>query len=111
MTDADTRQKQEEEKAMENIPEFIEGGPMTEYEQMQAHYNRIQQKEYAKEHGRHGAEMFAAGIVEGMRQAIHAIETNRQEVQPLQKWAGMNAAIAAIEKAIGAAQEATQGGD
>lgn len=49
---------------------------------------------------RHGSAMFATGVIEGLRQAIYAIETNRTEVQPSNKWPGMNAAIAAVEQAI-----------
>lgn len=84
----------QEQQAMDNIPEFVE--PLTEYDRMKAKFDEIQEKERA----RHGQAMFANGVIEGLRQAIHAIATERTEVQPSSKWPGMNAAIAAVERAI-----------
>ncbi len=82
-------------RALDNIPEFTEGGGSTEYDNMKIHYDRLK-----KEQTRHGAAMFATGVVEGLRQAIHAIETERQERQPSREWSGMKAAVTAIERAI-----------
>lgn len=65
-------------RALDNIPEFSD----------------------SQEHARHGAAMFATGIIEGLRQAIYAIENDRKEIQPSRNWPGMNCAIAAIERAI-----------
>jgi hypothetical protein len=79
---------------MDNIPEFTD--EPTEYDRLKAQYDRL----VAAEQARHGASMFATGVIEGLRQAIHAIETERTEVQPSGKWPGMNAAIAAVERAI-----------
>lgn len=79
------------EERMDNIPEFG-----SEYDHLKAQYDRLKEKE----HARHGAAMFATGVVEGLRQAIYVIETERTEVQPSSKWQGMNAAIAAVERAI-----------
>ena len=80
-----------EQRALENIPEFG-----TEYDHLKAQYDRLKENE----HARHGAAMFATGVVEGLRQAIYAIETERTEVQPSSKWQGMNSAIAAVEREI-----------
>lgn len=82
--------------ALDNIPEFSEGGGATEYDHLKAHYYRLKEQEQA----RHGAAMFANGVIEGLRQAIYAIDTDRKEMQPSGKWPGMNAAIAAMERAI-----------
>ena len=87
---------------MDDIPEFHQDE--TEYDRMKAHYDRIQKIE----HARHGAAMFATDVIEGLRQAIYAIETDRREVQPSNKWPGMNAAIAAIEHAISQRQAEKQ---
>lgn len=93
-----------EQMSMDNIPEFSEGGGPTEYDHLKAHYDRLKENE----HARHGAAMFATGVIEGLRQAIYAIETNRREVQPSGKWPGMNAAIAAVEHAISQRQTETK---
>ena len=77
---------------MDNIPEFYE----TEYDLYKSQYDRM----LKKEHMRHGKAMFEAGIVEGMRQAIHVIKTRKEDVEPSGKWPGMNAAISAIESRI-----------
>lgn len=85
---------------MDNIPEFYETEEDrpddSEYGRMKARYDRLKENE----HARHGAAMFATGVIEGLRQAIHAIETDRRETQPSHKWPGMNAAIAAVERTI-----------
>jgi len=85
-----------EQRALDNIPEFSEGSSVTEYDHMKAHYDRIKNNE----HARIGAAMFASGVIEGLQQAIHAIETEKRDVQPSRNWAGMNAAVAAVEQAI-----------
>jgi len=79
---------------LDNIPEFHQDE--TEYDRLKARSDMLKESE----HARHGAAMFTTGVIEGLRQAIHAIETERKEVQPSGKWAGMNAAIAAVEAAI-----------
>lgn len=79
---------------MDNIPEFHQDE--TEYDRMKARYDQLKENE----HARHGAAMFATGVIEGLRQAIHAIDVDRREVQPSAKWPGMNAAIAAVERTI-----------
>lgn len=79
---------------IDNIPEFLESP--TEYNRLKARYDQLQ----ANEHALHGAAMFAIGVIEGLRQAIYAIDTDRKEAQPSGKWPGMNAAIAAVERAI-----------
>ena len=94
----------DERRELDNIPEFGDGAGTTEYDHMKAHYDRMK----ANEDARHGAAMFATGVIEGLRQAIYAIETNRREAQPSNKWPGMNAAIAAIEHAISQRQAETQ---
>ncbi|ODS51966.1 MAG: hypothetical protein ABS40_18920 [Agrobacterium sp. SCN 61-19] len=85
---------------MDNIPEFYEteanqladeAADDSEYGRMKRHYDRLKENE----HARHGAAMFATGVIEGLRQAIHAINTDRSEAQPSHKWPGMNAAVAA----------------
>ena len=89
----------DEQRAMDNIPEFE-----TEYDRLKAQYDRMKENE----HARHGAAMFATGVIEGLRQAIYAIEENRREAQPSHKWPGMNAAIAAIENTIAVRQAEKQ---
>ena len=86
----------DEGKALDNIPEFSEGDGATEYDHLKAHYDRLKDNE----HARHGTAMFNNGIIEGMRQAIYAIERDRKEIQPSRNWPGMNCANAAVERAI-----------
>ena len=86
----------EDDFGRDNIPEFHEDDGGTEYDHLKAQYDRLKENE----HARHGAAMFATGVIEGLRQAIHAIETERKEVQPSGKWPGMNSAVAAVERAI-----------
>jgi hypothetical protein len=85
----------EDDFGLDNIPEFHEQGT-TEYDHLKAQYDRLKDKE----HARHGAAMFATGVIEGLRQAIHAIETDKHDIQPSRMWSGMNCAVAAIERAI-----------
>ena len=89
-----------EQRALDNIPEFSDCAGATEYDHMKAHYDRMKANEHAREHARHGAAMFATGVIEGLRQAIYAIENDRKEIQPSRNWPGMNCAIAAIKRAI-----------
>lgn len=60
----------------------------SEYDRLKAHKDRI----IAKEQARH--------VVEGLRLAIDAIETDRAERQPSRNWPGMRCAVTAIERAI-----------
>lgn len=96
----------EEDFGLDNIPEFHEDDGGTEYDHLKAQYDRLKEKE----HARHGAAMFATGVIEGLRQAIHAIETDRREAQPSHKWPGMNVAVAAIERVIAQRQNEKQEG-
>jgi hypothetical protein len=89
---------------MDNIPEFHQDE--TEYDRLKARYDMLKENE----HARHGAAMFATGVIEGLRQAIHAIDTDKREVQPSGKWPGMNAAVAAIERVIAQRQAEKQEG-
>ena len=96
----------EDDFGLDNIPEFHEGDGPTEYDRLKARYDMLKDNE----HARHGAAMFATGVIEGLRQAIHAIDTDKREVQPNGKWPGMNAAVAAIERVIAQRQAEKQEG-